>query len=51
MLEQIFHKYSVSFQTIGETTATPTLIMNSVINLSVSAAKTAWKNGLVERLI
>ncbi|VEB33768.1 phosphoribosylformylglycinamidine synthase II (FGAM synthase II) [Legionella cherrii] len=50
-LEQIFQQYSVAFQTIGETTVTPTLIMNSVINLSISAAKTAWNNGLVERLI
>ncbi|WP_454781663.1 phosphoribosylformylglycinamidine synthase subunit PurL [Legionella sp. WA2022007384] len=50
-LEDIFRKYSVSFQSIGETTATPTLVINSVINVSISAAKTAWENGLVERLI
>ncbi len=50
-LEQIAKKYSVSLHSIGETTTTPSLIINSVINLSVSAAKTAWNNGLVERLI
>ncbi|MCW8408927.1 phosphoribosylformylglycinamidine synthase subunit PurL [Legionella sp. PATHC035] len=50
-LEHIFRQYSVAFQTIGETTVNPTLMMNSVINLSISAAKTAWNNGLVERLI
>lgn len=50
-LAQIFISYSVPFQSIGETTANPTLEINSVINLSVSAAKSAWENGLVERLI
>ncbi|STY31547.1 phosphoribosylformylglycinamidine synthase II (FGAM synthase II) [Legionella wadsworthii] len=50
-LAQIFISYSVPFQSIGETTANPALEINSVINLSVSAAKSAWENGLVERLI
>lgn len=50
-IEQLFHTYSVSWQTIGETTTSPVLLINSVINLSISTAKTAWENGLVERLI
>jgi phosphoribosylformylglycinamidine synthase len=50
-VKELFDKYSVGFQTIGETTVTPVLMINSIVNLSISAAKTAWKNGLVERLI
>jgi phosphoribosylformylglycinamidine synthase len=50
-IEQLFRTYSVSWQTIGETTARSVLLINSVINLSISTAKTAWENGLVERLI
>lgn len=50
-IEALFQNHSITFHAIGETTATPTLIMNSVVHVSISAAKTAWKNGLVERLI
>ncbi|KTD12009.1 phosphoribosylformylglycinamidine synthase II (FGAM synthase II) [Legionella gratiana] len=50
-IETLFHNHSITFQAIGETTATPTLMINSVVNVSISAAKTAWENGLVERLI
>jgi phosphoribosylformylglycinamidine synthase len=50
-IEQLFNSHSLSFQAIGETTEVPHLIMNSVINLPIKAAKTAWEKGLVERLI
>ncbi|CDZ77874.1 Phosphoribosylformylglycinamidine synthase 2 [Legionella massiliensis] len=50
-LEQLLRGYSVSFETIGETTEEPILLMNSVINLPISTASTAWEKGLVERLI
>ncbi|KTC92569.1 phosphoribosylformylglycinamidine synthase subunit PurL [Legionella drozanskii] len=50
-VEQLFKGYSVSFETIGETTVEPVLVLNSVINLPISAASTAWEKGLIERLI
>ncbi|PJE12269.1 phosphoribosylformylglycinamidine synthase subunit PurL [Legionella sp.] len=50
-VEQLFKDYSVSFETIGETTVEPVLVLNSVINLPISAASTAWEKGLIERLI
>ena len=50
-LEQLLATHSVSFKTIGETTAAEMLIMNSVINLPILAASSAWEKGLVERII
>ncbi|MBI2786736.1 MAG: phosphoribosylformylglycinamidine synthase subunit PurL [Legionella longbeachae] len=50
-IERLFNNYSITMHSIGETTSTPVLVINSVINLSISAAKAAWKNGLIERLI
>lgn len=49
--DQLFNSYSLSFITIGETTEIPKLLMNSVIDLPISAACSAWEKGLVERLI
>lgn len=50
-VERLLKNYSVSFKTIGETTVEPILVLNSVINLPISAASTAWEKGLIERLI
>lgn len=47
-VKQIFRNYSVPFKAIGETTSTPVLVINSVINLPISAANAAWAKGLVE---
>ncbi|MBA3535633.1 MAG: phosphoribosylformylglycinamidine synthase subunit PurL [Tatlockia sp.] len=50
-LEQLLINHSVAFKIIGETTAAALLIMNSVINLPITAASSAWEQGLVERII
>ncbi|ARG98365.1 phosphoribosylformylglycinamidine synthase subunit PurL [Legionella micdadei] len=50
-VEQLLNEYSVFFRAIGETIETPRLILNSVINLPISAANAAWEKGLAGRLI
>lgn len=50
-VEQLLNDYSVFFKAIGETMEAPQLIFNSIINLPISAASTAWEKGLAGRLI
>ncbi|MBX3709559.1 MAG: phosphoribosylformylglycinamidine synthase subunit PurL [Gammaproteobacteria bacterium] len=50
-LKKIFAKYQVSMMILGETTTEPWLRMNAVIDLPVDKAKTAWENGLREKLL
>lgn len=50
-IRKLFSDYSVSFDPIGETTTAPVLVLNSIINLPISAASAAWENGLRERLM
>ncbi len=50
-VELLLNDHSIFFKTIGETIETPTLKMNSVINLPISTASLAWEKGLVERII
>jgi phosphoribosylformylglycinamidine synthase len=50
-LKKIFAAQSVAVIPLGETTTTSRLQMNGVIDLPVSDAKSAWENGLRERLL
>ncbi|VEG90835.1 phosphoribosylformylglycinamidine synthase II (FGAM synthase II) [Legionella spiritensis] len=45
-VQQLFKRHDVPCVAIGETTTTPVLSFNSVINLPVSKARDAWENGL-----
>jgi len=51
VMRKLFTEYSVPMITLGETMAEPRLQLCGVIDLPVSAAKTAWENGLRERLL
>jgi phosphoribosylformylglycinamidine synthase len=50
-LREIFAARQVPLMTIGETSKEPRLRLNGVIDLPVSDAKSAWENGLRERLL
>ncbi|VVC76559.1 Phosphoribosylformylglycinamidine synthase subunit PurL [Aquicella siphonis] len=50
-IRQLFEQRRVNAFIIGETTKEPRLKMNAVIDLPVSAARSAWENGLRERLL
>jgi len=50
-LKKLFSHYHIPFIVIGQTSKEPRLQLSSVIDLSVSAAKTAWENGLREKLL
>lgn len=49
--DKLFHQYNVPYFVIGCTLDEPVLLINSVINMSVSVAKNAWEHGLRERLL
>lgn len=49
-VNEIFHKWSVTGHAIGETTVEGAIIMENLIQLSVDAARSAWQNGLREKL-
>ncbi len=48
--EALFKAAGVPYWTIGHTTSEPLLCMQSMIHLPVQLAKTAWDNGLREKL-
>ncbi len=50
-LKKVMNQYQISFSVIGQTTTTPVLNMQSCINLTIAEAKTAWENGLREKLL
>jgi phosphoribosylformylglycinamidine synthase len=50
-LKRLFAEHEVPVFVLGDTVAEPRLRMNNVIDLPISAAKSAWKNGLRERLL
>lgn len=50
-LKNLFALQQVEVMVIGETLAEPLLQINGVIDLPVSEAKTAWENGLREKLL
>lgn len=50
-LRAVFAEYDVPIFVLGETTRDSRLRMNGVIDLSVQQAKSAWENGLRERLL
>ncbi|MBA2656592.1 MAG: phosphoribosylformylglycinamidine synthase subunit PurL [Tatlockia sp.] len=50
-VEQLFNKKEIYYKLIGETTEIPTLMINTLINLPIAAAKTAWERGLIERIL
>jgi phosphoribosylformylglycinamidine synthase II len=50
-LREIFAARQVPLMTIGETSKESRLRLNGVIDLPVSDAKSAWENGLRERLL
>jgi phosphoribosylformylglycinamidine synthase subunit PurL len=45
-VEELFSHYAVSATAMGETTASPVLKINSLINLPICPACTAWQEGL-----
>lgn len=49
-LRQIFADQNIPVFMIGETSAEPRLQMNGVIHLAIQQAKTAWEQGLREKL-
>ncbi|MDP1603342.1 MAG: phosphoribosylformylglycinamidine synthase subunit PurL [Legionella sp.] len=49
-VKELLKRHAVSFDVVGETTAAPILAINSIINIPISTARTAWENGLRERL-
>lgn len=51
VLKAYFAERSVPCSVLGYTTAEPHLRMNGVIDLSILAAKSAWEDGLRERLL
>ncbi|MCE3237793.1 MAG: purL [Gammaproteobacteria bacterium] len=50
-LKKIFLRYHVSLINLGQTIQQPQLQIQNCINLSVHEAKTAWENGLREKLL
>ncbi len=50
-IQSIFAENKVPLMVIGKTTREARLRMNAVIDLAVNDAKTAWENGLRERLL
>lgn len=50
-LKKIFAMHSIAVIELGVTTTTSRLQMNGVIDVAVSEAKSAWENGLRERLL
>ncbi|MBA2710735.1 MAG: phosphoribosylformylglycinamidine synthase subunit PurL [Tatlockia sp.] len=50
-LNELFAEHSVFYELIGETTTSSRLMINSTINLPISEASSAWKKGLIERII
>lgn len=50
-LREIFAAQQMSLMTMGETNKESRLCLNGVIDLPVSVAKTAWENGLREKLL
>jgi phosphoribosylformylglycinamidine synthase II len=51
VMEQLLSSYSISYSTLGETTEEPVLRINSVVNLSINEAYSAWQKGLAQRFI
>ncbi|MCF7841998.1 MAG: phosphoribosylformylglycinamidine synthase subunit PurL [Lentisphaeria bacterium] len=49
-VQGIFQKWSFTSEPIGETTAEETIVIDHVIDLSVETARSAWQNGLREKL-
>jgi len=50
-IRKIFTDRQLPIFILGETTAHPYLQINEVINLPIAQAKTAWENGLREKLL
>jgi len=51
VLRKLFAEHHVEISVLGETMAEPRLQMNGVIDLPISEAKSAWENGLREKLL
>ncbi|WP_419421153.1 phosphoribosylformylglycinamidine synthase subunit PurL [Legionella sp. D16C41] len=49
-IEEIFNKYLVSYEVIGKTTNIPTINVDGQLNLAINIAKSAWQQGLREKL-
>lgn len=49
-VKALFSQFGITCLSLGQTTAATDLIFNSIINLPVNEARTAWENGLRERL-
>lgn len=50
-IQKLFAEHQVEMFVIGETSIKPELKMNDVIQLDINKAKTAWENGLRDRLL
>ncbi|STX51218.1 phosphoribosylformylglycinamidine synthase II (FGAM synthase II) [Legionella busanensis] len=50
VIEEIFNNFSVPCQNIGKTTREPILKINGQLHLAINLAKTAWQQGLREKL-